>query len=272
MKIKEVISKDLRLPFSFIKGNVKARDKKAQKMYELFHSELNKNSKGKICTVDNIKKAIENTLFPFKVNYDIVENQNNKDVVASFGVKCGAEYLKDSALIMVKKYQFAFRINQKNEIPAKYSILHETSHFIDKLFNPKMILFRIPKKTTQENNDVLDIRDTLYGILLRDLDSKISKKEIKSTIERLLDRIPLEERANILQSFRYAIMSEIKAYNNEISAILKDELSFSNIKTAIKLKVFLAQNCKFDYKLKQMNKYLKETIQKERTLNQKRNY
>ena len=131
IKVKTNITNNAKLPLSIVKGNELQRKNLAQEYSDLFVKNINKESNSEYCSFNNIKHAIQKTIFPNKINLKLFNNQE-KDFVASVGLNYSEKSDLDDIVLTATGYNFYYRNTtpKKKNIP-KYVAVHEVRHMFD---------------------------------------------------------------------------------------------------------------------------------------------
>lgn len=246
---------EARLPFSIVKGSVKSRKIMAEKQFKNFYKEINHYWNGKYCSVDILRETLDKQLYPNKINY-VILNEENQKFAGSHGCSVKVTPGENGELNLNHTgYKFLLPLDStKNNILNKYTALHEARHFFDHLYNPKYSLIRCGKSINHEQSK--EDYEKLHELFLTDLNKPIKMKSFKKDTEIILKRIPNDVLIDGLQNIRNALQTEINAYKEEIKCLMKDYKFLD----ALILKLFLNTNCKFKAKLKYTNQKLKELI------------
>lgn len=260
LTIHAIITPEAKLPLKIIKGNSAARNNKSKLYYKKFYSELNHKCNRKDYKIEDIENALNNTLFPQKINYQIQKTQTNNNYIGSLGLDIKFAQ-KGNSELYVKYLGYKISLPLKQNIAKnKYTVFHEVSHFFDHICNPKFNILRCEKVLNSKNKNIYNDNINLYNFFFEDLNKPISKKHLKKDANELVQKVPRPIAIDSLQKIRYILISEINAYNNELVSLLKD----GQIMKYLKLKTFLLLNCKFKTKLAFANKTLKDLIRQER--------
>lgn len=253
------ITGQARLPLSRIKGSVNSRNRKASQECRRFQKEFEKYCSGPVCKVNDFKKCLDNILAPHKINY-IVEQEENEAFKGSLGtiIKLSADK-EGNIIINNTGYKFLLPLDEEKEIILnKYTAMHETRHFFDRLYNPKQNILRCNNMINDHQYD--NVAEEIRNVNFNNLDNPIKMSDFKTKTDKLLKRLPANIAIDVLQSVKYGLQSEMNAYKDEIKYMLKD----GYFKDGFILAIFLGRNCKFKSKLKYVKNKLQEIIKSER--------
>ena len=166
---------EARLPFSIVKGSVKSRKIMAEKQFKNFYKEINHYWNGKYCSVDILRETLDKQLYPNKINY-VILNEENQKFAGSHGCSVKVTPGENGELNLNHTgYKFLLPLDStKNNILNKYTTLHEARHFFDHLYNPKYSLIRCGKSINHEQSK--EDYEKLHELFLTDLNKPIKMK------------------------------------------------------------------------------------------------
>lgn len=251
-KIKNFISPTIKFPYNMVRGTVDDRNFKAAHYAEEFSKLLDSRCQNGKCTVDDFKNILDFTMFPHKVNYKILPEQNpnySGSFVNEFQFKKTG---KDNFVVNHIGYKISVKQDDVGKI-SKYTALHETRHMFDSIFNPKYNIYRNGKLLN--NVKLIDTAAELKNILSAKVDMPMN--EVKQKSDKLLKQLTPEIAVDLLQKLRYCLKSEHNAYNQVVKYFLENR----KLKDAFNLKIHLIKNIhiksKIKYAEKELAKYLK---------------
>lgn len=224
------LNPNVRLPYKYIKGSVKQRQKLISDLNEVFFDSFQNLVQQKKCRLNDIKDLyIKNLPEPKKIN--IVKLKNNN---TSFGA---SDYIyKNEDIVGITLELFL----EKNRIsPCVCPVfMHENTHVLYSLVNPKTVILtqKMNKEFSYDTRYDKLFDENLYAV--EKLTPSYTKKDMlenfKEAVLKFLKHKTCYEKINFLQDTRYLLEEEAFAYSEEVKYArkLKDmgyDISIDNL-------------------------------------------
>lgn len=269
VKVINIISKNVRFPYEYIKGSEKQRFFKAQEAANDLFEKMQKKY-GDVWTLQDIREEIDN--LPYKIKCKVVKEDkkgymgNLKEIVSVefkkfMETKKLNEQNKKSIIpyleVSLNGFELKLRTDKSNSI-NKFTAIHEIRHLFDRLYSPKFCVMRrntLAASTDEQYNAWDKIRDLLF-----DFNKEISMKKIKNEVKNNLQIISDDKRIDILQGFRNKLKSEKNAYHQEMGAYMENHEFIKMIDCFL----YIHDNAKLNSKIRFLNKLIKNYIKTER--------
>ena len=268
-------------PLKVCAGTEKQRFAMACKMTERVYEEMEKG--GSVWTVSRYKEVLDKLLAPYKINYEIMQEVSSK-YAGAVGRKAHVEkfdnvfeYFSSSVSkypLTVKNvlehifvescdgFNIKFKYNENGIIQNKYTVFHETRHFFDHLYNPKLSTNRLSvfADYSKEYYKSLDrVYFDIKNLFLLDTEECQNLRKFEKKIRDLLDIFPARIRVNILQDVRYFIKTEVNAYSQDIRKQFR--FSLNDLLNGIAELYFYKRMLKYEDKLKIASKLLRQNLE-----------
>lgn len=278
------ITTHAKFPLSICAGTEKQRFEMASRLTKRVYQEMEKQ--GSIWTLDRYKRVLDKLLAPYKINYKIM-NETEEDLggsvgkqfdvqsfpnllycaFANLGVKLPttARIFEPVHVMSCNGFDIKFIYNKDGIVKDKYTVIHETRHFFDHLFNPKMSIARV-SHVTEYNDETFEkikkTHDEVIGLFTLAKNNPQNMKTFEKIVSEKLSEMPNDIRIEIMQIVRSSLKTEINAYTQELYTKLKHPIK--NFYKIINTFGLLKYDFKFREKLKLANKLLREYISEAR--------
>ena len=221
------VSNKIKFSYETAKGSAIVRRHKTEDIINSAYDEIFKSDVSETIPVTDLKGLIKRVL-PEKKRIDIVN-------LIDENTSGGEDFLSSSGALNSKEKFIGYKIDlpltdNKFSIMDLTVFIHEFTHVLDSLFNPKYssrmikcddmvanIYSHCPKIKSFENRYDDCYRKSLYTeekfSSLEEIPVIINK--IRNEVLKLLKGRKPEEKITILQNYRYYLQSEDLAYNNE---------------------------------------------------------
>src|SRR5574344_1213254 len=206
------ISPDTKFSYNLIKGSVSSRKKYASNLNQQVFDSLELSMKGNSSQVSDLENTICEVL-PEDKNIKILKNANkNVDGASAYLYDSSENIIGQTLEIPTKKGKFGTKV--------LVTVMHELTHILDSLSNPKYISRAcLMTKQGKYNNSFYRWYD---GVLYAeekyktDNDKKKCLKIVKDKTEKFLKGKSPEEKLNYIQDARYTLETERNAHNEQL--------------------------------------------------------
>lgn len=193
-----------KLPYSICKGSVKERKQLAEHLLCKFLTKLKPEIKNGIITTGRVKENIKSVLPVKNIMLDVISNIDDESCTG---------YLKTTAdrKKIIQNYIMALKTNSKGKInhSGYQTLIHEAWHFFEFICNPKMQI-RFAHINNFEEMEVF-YEKHLYNHL-----NIVSENNLRKMIRKLLKKYSNQEKIDIIQQWRYNLVSEENAFLAEM--------------------------------------------------------